>query len=299
MRNALTVRSANVLYLVTVLLVITIGSVIQLADLSWGLIGTELFLLALPTVLFLRFRKVPLRQGLRFTPIKPLSVLLCLLMGASIWLVGGYLDLLLAEITGIPPIDIPPEMLPDTMSEGVLLVIALALAAPIGEELLFRGAIQGAYETRFRSASAITIVALMFAIYHFRLAGTLALLPVAFMVGYVVWRTQSIWAGMAVHFANNLASGLFTYAALFTPDMELPFPSLLWAAIGAAVAAVSLYFFVRENAAPVELIPPVTEEAVQARSSWLATYWPVLVVFVLYLAIGALTLVASTLTLPA
>ena len=47
MKNALSILKANRLYLLTMLLIIIIGSFIQFYSLGWGLIGTEILLIFL------------------------------------------------------------------------------------------------------------------------------------------------------------------------------------------------------------------------------------------------------------
>jgi hypothetical protein len=61
--------SVNLLYLVTMLLVLVLGAVMQSLHFIWGLIATEALLILLPTVAFLRLRRIPLQEGLRLKPI--------------------------------------------------------------------------------------------------------------------------------------------------------------------------------------------------------------------------------------
>ena len=55
--TTLSLKNANLLLFITMLLVITLGSLIQTLNLSLGLIATELLLILLPAVLWLRARQ--------------------------------------------------------------------------------------------------------------------------------------------------------------------------------------------------------------------------------------------------
>ena len=100
MRKTLSLLGANVLFLLTMLLVITLGSTMQLFNLSLGLIATEVLLIALPTLLLLRARKVPLKAGLRLTPIPVLTALLCVLLGFATFMFSLLIEAVIVRISG-------------------------------------------------------------------------------------------------------------------------------------------------------------------------------------------------------
>ncbi|NUM45516.1 MAG: hypothetical protein HUU38_12500 [Anaerolineales bacterium] len=54
------IRSANWLYLLSMLLILTVGTFLQKTSFQWGLLGTEFFLILLPTILFLRANRLSL-----------------------------------------------------------------------------------------------------------------------------------------------------------------------------------------------------------------------------------------------
>ena len=228
MRKALPLYSANLLFFLTMLLVILLGSLVQTWNLSWGLLITEFVLIALPAVLFLRQRRIPLKRGLRLNPISPLTAVLCVLLGFSTFLFSVIIEAVMAQITGMASVPVPESSLPKGLVELAVYFIALAAAAPICEEILFRGVIQTAYETNRSVKFAILITATMFAFYHMRLSGLPGLLPVAFILSYVAWRTQSILATMLIHFGMNATSGANTLVYIVT-QKGLPFLSL-WTA---------------------------------------------------------------------
>ena len=90
--------------------------------------------------------------------------LITLLMGASAW----YLNLRLMEILPIRSEDNRLVELIDRPSTAVVLV-AVALAPAICEEVLFRGVLVRGLATRFIVPFAILIAALIFSLYHLRI----------------------------------------------------------------------------------------------------------------------------------
>jgi membrane protease YdiL (CAAX protease family) len=109
-------------------------------------------------------------------------------------------------------VPVPPETMnpfADLMRTpiGHLSVIVLAvMLAPIVEELVFRGAVQGALERRLGAVWGIGIASLLFALVHL-LPWVLPLhllLGIAF--GAAVWAARSLWAGIVLHTVNNMAA---------------------------------------------------------------------------------------------
>ena len=296
MKKSLTVLGANALFLLTMLMVITLGSAIQLLNLSLGLIVTEVLLIALPALLFLHGRKIPLKEGLRLNPIRPLTALLCVLLGFATFMFSILIEAIMAQLTGMASVPLPEGSLPKGVLDSILYFIALAAAAPICEEIMFRGAIQGAYEKHRPAAFAILITAVMFAFYHFRVSGLPALLPVAFILGYVAWRTHSIYTSMLIHFGMNATSGANTLFAIHT-GAGLLFLSLWTMLAGIPAAAVLIFAITRLH--PTPAVDPAAEAepgpgaSASPRRTWLGAYWPLLGAGLLYLSVAGLTVAAS------
>ncbi|HSO30206.1 MAG TPA: CPBP family intramembrane glutamic endopeptidase, partial [Candidatus Sulfomarinibacteraceae bacterium] len=92
-----------------------------------------------------------------------------------------------------------------------------ALIAPIYEELLFRGFAATAWARAASPAAAIVRTSLLFALAHVLTQGgetfgdafgvavvaAAGRLPVAFVLGWVYLRRQSLWAAIGLHAAFN------------------------------------------------------------------------------------------------
>jgi membrane protease YdiL (CAAX protease family) len=99
-----------------------------------------------------------------------------------------------------------------SVTAGVLIVVA----APIAEEIFFRGFIFGGMRSRLPFLGAAVISAVIFGAFHFTGTGSLTVLPQLAALGLAqAWlyeRSGSIYPTIAVHMANNaLAFALLTH----------------------------------------------------------------------------------------
>ena len=95
---------------------------------------------------------------------------------------------------------------------GLLVNIGLmALLPAVGEELTFRGVVQGMF-TRNRHV-AIWATAAIFSFVHMQFYGFLPRMLMGAMFGYMLWWTGSLWVPMLMHFVNNCAAVVVAYLA--------------------------------------------------------------------------------------
>ena len=89
-----------------------------------------------------------------------------------------------------------------------LAVIAAVVVAPVTEEILFRGFLQGALVGLFRSRWAgIVLGALVFALLHLKYRETMpALFLLGLALGYAYEKSQSLYRPIAIHLAFNTMS---------------------------------------------------------------------------------------------
>ncbi|SDM77460.1 CPBP family intramembrane glutamic endopeptidase [Pedobacter antarcticus] len=83
-------------------------------------------------------------------------------------------------------------------------LVVIALLPAIGEEFLFRGAIQRSFKRMFANPHiAIWVAAFIFSAIHMQFFGFLPRLLLGAMFGYIYWWTGSIWYAVFAHFLNN------------------------------------------------------------------------------------------------
>ena len=124
-------------------------------------------------------------------------------IGLSIPLIvaGMLFTNLCSEFIGLP------DLMQDTfhgMSRNVFGIISLAIMAPLVEEVLFRGAIQG-YMLRkgMKPLHAILIASAIFGIVHMNPIQVPFAFAIGLIFGWLYYRTGSVLPGIVGHFINN------------------------------------------------------------------------------------------------
>jgi uncharacterized protein len=99
---------------------------------------------------------------------------------------------------------------------GVPLLLLIVGMAPLLEEFAFRGWMQRPLERRLGAGVAIGLTSIVFALMHLQPSGLPIRMIAGAILGYVVWITGSIWAGVLLHAVWNggviLLGGIFVAA---------------------------------------------------------------------------------------
>lgn len=107
-------------------------------------------------------------------------------------------------------------VLPSSGSGLVLSFLALCILPAIGEELLFRGALQGLMRP-CGSPAAVFGPALLFALLHLNLAQAITAFLCGLFLGWLAERTGSILPGMLLHLINNCIAFADIYLQMYAP----------------------------------------------------------------------------------
>lgn len=99
------------------------------------------------------------------------------------------------------------EMLENALldpSLGVIfLLITIALAPALFEEIMFRGYLQRQVERKWGSLVSILLIGIFFGAFHLRVTQLVPLAMLGCYFGYVTWASGSIWTASIVHLLNN------------------------------------------------------------------------------------------------
>ncbi len=258
------------------LLVFSLGAWLQSISFSWGLLLTELLLILAPTIWLLRRNQIDLRSSAGLKKSRASLILVAVILGVGAWLVTSLVEQIMVSITGYLP-TAPEGIIPTTTFQALLIFLGFVVAAPICEEILFRGSIQPAYQTHTKISLSILVPSLLFAFFHFRLQGLPALILIALLLGFTYWRTQSLTFTMVVHAANNFVAFVVLIREGLFQHIDLPFPSPAASAFGILMLVAGLVLLQR-------LLPrPQTEKAPdQVKIFSLNIFWPILLALVLF-----------------
>ncbi|MBE6547241.1 MAG: CPBP family intramembrane metalloprotease [Ruminococcaceae bacterium] len=115
----------------------------------------------------------------------------------------------------------------DELYEMLLLFLSTAVVPALVEEILFRGVVMTAL-LPFGGTVAIFGSALLFALMHGNILQFFYTALMGVVLGYVYFRTRSIWCGVLIHFFNNALSVLQQILVdLPDADMGLRWSSLV------------------------------------------------------------------------
>ncbi len=95
------------------------------------------------------------------------------------------------------------EAIPDTTGNTILLFVAVAILAPIAEELVFRGFLQNSLMHHMPPFAAIALASVIFAAIHFDFYAFPALAALGAAFGYLYYKTGSLRVNIAMHVINN------------------------------------------------------------------------------------------------
>ena len=171
-----------------------------------------LLFIVIPLLVYAKRHPSACADVMRINPLSVKTALLCTVAA----LIAVYLSQLLTVLWTIlieSTIGTPPDtgfQIPTTAMGLGISIVTIAILPGVCEELLFRGAILGAWEIR-GSKRAIVISSLWFMLMH----GTIAGMPVQFlsglMLGIIAVSTDSIFGGMVFHTVYNAATLILAY----------------------------------------------------------------------------------------
>ncbi len=231
-RERFTVVESLVLLAGTIGLLISGGALLQGRAPFWGLLPSEIFVVAAPTLLAARVGRVaPAGLGLARPSLR--GILGGLLVGAG----GFYLttSIIEAAIERVAP---PPPILRDELHRLIggrplaVELAVLALAPALCEELVFRGAILRAFLPHGR-ALAVFVSALGFALFHLEAYKVPPIFVLGLLFGLAATVGRSLAPSVAAHFANNA----IVVALVHTRHDD---PPPIASALGAALASASV-----------------------------------------------------------
>jgi uncharacterized protein len=92
----------------------------------------------------------------------------------------------------------------DQLHELIIALIVIVIFPALGEELLFRGIIQGKIcQLRGNPHVAIWVSAAIFSAIHFQFYGFIPRMFLGALFGYLYYWTGSLWVAIFAHFVNN------------------------------------------------------------------------------------------------
>ena len=188
------------------------------------------------------------------------------------WAVVAALGLLIFDLMAgfYLPIPEDPEIM-ETLAQMMtnpVGLLSVCLIGPLAEEVILRGAVERRLlQKHWNPWFAIVISALLFAIIHFNFAQGFTATVIGIFMGWVYYRTRSIWPTVLIHVVNNTAATLLALAApeaMYEENYFLPLtigiPLIVVSIILICLAAKKIGWLTNDRTpipAPVsEVVPP-------------------------------------------
>jgi membrane protease YdiL (CAAX protease family) len=168
--------------------------------------GISTIFMAIPVLVYLKYRHIPFKFALRLNGISIRSLSAVLFLSIGIIILIDEIDRLVYILFGQPEYleELAEQLKITTIYSGIAIVITTILIAPLIEELLFRGYFQKVLEDEWQDVTkAILVTGIFFAFVHMNPYWIVQIYLLGVVLGYLAWRTNSIVPSLILHGLNN------------------------------------------------------------------------------------------------
>jgi CAAX amino terminal protease family. len=207
-----TVTQVCILFSLVLFIFIILGFRVQKNEFYSGILITEFGLIMFPALVFLLVFKYDLKDVLRLNKASFLSffLIICIMLFAipiagifnmaNLWLVNSIFGKVIVEQTPVA----------ENFAGLIINILVIGGSAGICEEFLFRGVIQRGLE-RFGTTRSILLAAFLFSLTHLDFQKIFGTFFLGALIGFIVYRTNSLYGGMLAHFTNNSVAVIISF----------------------------------------------------------------------------------------
>lgn len=192
----------GLLYSIVAFLLLSAGAIVQGRNFVSGILITEFIIILLPPLILLKIKHYDIPGVLRLKRVSFLNLFIIFsMMLFSLWIVTilNLFNLWLIKVI-FGRVLVSP--LPITETPLLVNILLIGGSAGICEEVMFRGVIQRSLE-RVSVFWSILIAGFLFGLFHMDFQKLMGTFLLGVLIGFIVYRTNSLFAGMFAHFTNN------------------------------------------------------------------------------------------------
>ncbi|NOY59474.1 MAG: CPBP family intramembrane metalloprotease [Calditrichaeota bacterium] len=196
------------IFLITIALVVLAGIVFTvLFNPTIALLSESL--IVIPAIIFVAKQKLSFKTVFRFNPVNTSIIIHSILLSLIIFILGDELDRLLSTIFPMPKSmleGLKNILIFHSPTQAIIIFVAAVIFAGFAEEMFFRGLLQRALEHYRDPALAIVFTSALFASIHLNPWSALQILFLGLALGYMAWKSNSIFPAIILHATNNFLS---------------------------------------------------------------------------------------------
>jgi membrane protease YdiL (CAAX protease family) len=138
-------------------------------------------------------------------------LLLSIPLGLSLGVITDEIDRIVQIFLPTPEIFLKylESLRADTPLDWIFLFLGVVIIAAISEEILFRGFLQVSLEKKGDITRAVILSSVTWTIIHVNPYWAIQIFITGVIIGFLAWRTNSVFPSMIVHAVNNFISLLF------------------------------------------------------------------------------------------
>ncbi len=167
------------------------------------------------------------------------ALLVALLAGAAVGPAASFLAEHLASLGGLFSAEHLSKLSESIATAGPLgrglLLLAVCVLAPLGEELVFRGVLWDALQDKLPPLAVWLVTSAIFAAYHLDPLHVISLAPTALMLGWMRYATGSVVPAIAAHFVNNAMGVTWIFVLGFEAEQVVTGPMAAGSAFASAL----------------------------------------------------------------
>ncbi len=287
--------TASILLLAVMGLMLTLGTITQGVHFDMGLIVSQWFLILPPALWYINRYSAFSAAGARFKPLALKYIPVIILLAVCTWFTLAFIEgMMISGLMqlGFEPLEKIPA--PDSAARYAIYIFTIAVSAGICEEVLFRGAIMPSLE-RHGLFPALLFSAMLFALMHMSFLNLFSTFVLGLILGLVVIKTGSLFAGILYHSLNNFIAVTYMYAYsrydlsgyMEQNETLAAILFLALAGFGLIGALAGLLLLQRQS---------VVEPLWRSRSSWLPKgwlNWATVMIIIIFVLIAALEMLIS------
>ncbi|MDO5717137.1 MAG: type II CAAX endopeptidase family protein [Tissierellia bacterium] len=211
-RKIISMEGGFLTFMVVALLYIFLGSIFQLANLVMGLFLSQILFLILVPWVVVKYKKYDMKLSFGVERAKRSVywrvILIMILTYPLASMLSAFFSSLMDGIIPMPDLSIP---LPKTFPEYLRSLFFFAIVPGVCEEWIFRGFLYRAMDG-VKIRARIVFLAALFALFHLNPHNVVGPFILGLVIGFIRYRTGSIYPAMVAHATNNGIAMTIAYA---------------------------------------------------------------------------------------